>query len=108
MEREHVKITACYIVKNEEKNLPISIASVQRAVDEIVVVDTGSTNQTKAVAQKFGAQLYDYKWQDDFAAARNFALAQLKGDWVIFLDADEYFSADTAGNLRRLRGVEDL
>ena len=102
MEREHVKITACYIVKNEEKNLPISIASVQRAVDEIVVVDTGSTDQTKAVAQKFGAQLYDYKWQDDFAAARNFALEQLSSDWVIFLDADEYFREDTAGNLRRL------
>lgn len=102
MERKHAHITACYIVKDEEKKLAVSLASVQQAVDEIVVVDTGSTDQTKAVAQKFGAKIYDYKWQDDFAAARNFALAQLKGDWVIFLDADEYFSADTAGNLRRL------
>ncbi|SDP29037.1 glycosyltransferase [Selenomonas ruminantium] len=102
MEERNVKISVCYIVRNEEQTLPLSLKSVQQAADEIVVVDTGSTDRTKKVALEFGAQIYDYVWQDDFAAARNFALDKLNSDWVIFLDADECFSRKKAKILRSL------
>jgi len=97
-----MKIVGCYIVKNEAQPLLRSLNSLQGQVDEVVVVDTGSTDNTIAVAQKQGAKVYAYKWQNDFSAARNYALAQLKGDWVVFLDADEYFTAATMNNLRGL------
>lgn len=84
-------ISACYIVKNEEKNLARSLASLNRQYDELIVVDTGSTDNTVMVAKKYGAKVYKYRWCDDFAAARNFAIAKVSGDWIIFLDADEYF-----------------
>ena len=86
-----MKISACYIVKNEEKNLGKSLASLGDNVDELIVVDTGSTDKTKEIAQAYGADLYDFPWQDDFSLARNFALDKAKGNWVIFLDADENF-----------------
>ena len=97
-----MKISACYIVKNEEKNLRRSLESLKGQIDELVVVDTGSTDGTKQVAAEYGASLFDFAWQDDFAAARNFALEKVSGDYIVFLDADEYFSAETAGNLRRV------
>lgn len=86
-----MKLSACYMVKNEAHNLPQSLSSVCKAVDEIIVVDTGSTDQTKELAAAYGANVYDFFWQDDFSAPRNFALDQAIGDWIIFLDADEVF-----------------
>lgn len=97
-----MKISACYITKNEEDNLRRSIGSLQGQVDEIVVADTGSEDGTVAVAEAMGAQVYHYSWQDDFAAARNFALSKATGDWLILLDADEYFTEETSGNIRKL------
>ncbi len=96
------RITACYIVKNEAENLRKSLMSVHQEVDEIVVIDTGSIDETIAVAESFGARIFAYPWQDDFAAARNTALAKAKGEWIVFLDADEYFTAATAENIRRV------
>lgn len=69
-------------------------------MDEIIVVDTGSTDRTKVVAQSYGAKVYDFAWIGDFSAARNEALKYATGDWIIFLDADEYFTQETRGNLR--------
>lgn len=97
-----LKISACYIVKNEAKNLAKSIKSLKNQVNEIVVVDTGSTDNTIAVARKLGAKVYSFPWQDDFSQARNFALSKAKGDWLILLDADEYFTSKTAGNIRQV------
>ncbi len=97
-----LKISACYIVKNEAKNLAKSIKSLKSQVNEIVVVDTGSTDNTIAVARKLGAKVYSFPWQDDFSKARNFALSKAKGDWLVLLDADEYFTAKTAGNIRQV------
>lgn len=93
-------ISACYIVRNEAANLAESLKSIANHVDEIIVVDTGSTDETIAVAREFGAKVLTTKWQDDFSAARNIALAQAAGKWILFLDADEYFSPETAVNLR--------
>lgn len=97
-----LKISACYIVKNEAKNLAKSIKSLKNQVNEIVVVDTGSTDNTITVARKLGARVYSFPWQDDFGKARNFALSKAKGDWLVLLDADEYFTAKTAGNIRQV------
>lgn len=96
-----LKITACYIVKNEAENLTKSIKSLKNQVNEIVVVDTGSTDNTIVVARKLGAKVYSFPWQDDFSKARNFALSKAKGDWLVLLDADEYFTNKTAGNIRQ-------
>lgn len=97
-----MKIVGCYIVKNEAEALKRSLKGLKGQVDEIVVVDTGSTDDTIPVAKEAGAIIYTFTWRDDFALARNFALDKLAGDWVVFLDADEYFTEETAGNLRTL------
>lgn len=94
-------VSACVIVKNEARNLPYWIACMRRAADEMVVVDTGSTDNTVALAENAGARVFHYEWRSDFAAAKNFALEQAKGDWIFFLDADEYFSEETLQILRR-------
>lgn len=95
-----MKISACMIAKNEEKVIARCIESYRMAVDEIIVVDTGSTDRTVAIAKELGAKVFHFAWIDDFAAAKNYALSQAKGDWIIFLDADEYFAQGTGKNLR--------
>jgi len=82
-------LSLAMIVKNEEANLPRCLASVQGLVDEIVVVDTGSTDRTVAIAESFGAKLSSFTWIDDFSAARNESLRRCTGDWILVLDADE-------------------
>lgn len=82
-------LSIAMIVKNEEDHLPRCLASVQGLADEIVIVDTGSTDRTVEIAQQFGAKLGYFKWCDDFAAARNESLRLCTGDWVLILDADE-------------------
>ncbi len=86
-----IKISACYMVKNEEINLPRSLKSIKAAVDEIIVVDTGSIDKTVEIAEGFGAKIIKTTWQDDFSTPRNMAIDSASGDWIIFLDADEFF-----------------
>lgn len=81
--------TLSMIVKNEEKYLPGCLESVKDIVDEIVIVDTGSTDRTKEIALSFGAKVFDFSWKDDFSLARNEALKHSTGEWIIYLDADE-------------------
>ena len=95
-----MRISACYIVKNEEKTLPKSIESIKDSIDELIVVDTGSVDNTIAIAKSAGAQVWQVDWRDDFAWARNQALEHATGDWIIFLDADEYFSEETKDRIR--------
>lgn len=95
-----MKLSACLIVKNEEKHLTKCIRSFKQYVDEIIVVDTGSTDRSKELARELGARVYDFKWRNDFSAAKNFAKQKAKGDWILFLDADEYFIQETAKNLK--------
>jgi len=77
------------IVKNESENLARCLASVQGFVDEIIIVDTGSQDNTKEIALSFGSKVYDYEWNDDFASARNYANSYANGEWILFVDADE-------------------
>jgi len=105
-----VRISQCMIVKNEEKNIKRALSWGRDIMWEQIVVDTGSTDQTVEIAEKLGAQVYHYTWTDDFAAAKNFALEQAQGDWIAFLDADEYMTeADTkhlSDILNRLSGSQ--
>jgi glycosyltransferase involved in cell wall biosynthesis len=85
----HLCISATIIVRNEESFLPACLKSIEPIVDEIVVVDTGSTDGTRDIARQFGARLIDFAWIDDFAAARNVAIEHARCDWMLYIDADE-------------------
>jgi tetratricopeptide (TPR) repeat protein len=100
--RTKTSISLVMIVRNEEHTLPRCLASVKGIVDEIVVVDTGSTDRTREVATAHGAKLGEFTWCDDFAAARNHALSLATGAWVLHLDADEALSPDSGKLLRGL------
>lgn len=93
-------ISLCMIVKNEENYIEHCLASVKDSVDEIVIVDTGSTDRTIEICESFGAKIVRYDWIDDFSAARNYGIDQAKGDWILVLDADEYLDEMDAGRLR--------
>jgi len=94
------KLSLAMIVKNEARCLARCLSSVQAMADEIVVADTGSTDDTVKIAAQFGAKVAHFRWINDFAAARNFALEQITGDWVLVLDADEYASEALAREIR--------
>jgi glycosyltransferase involved in cell wall biosynthesis len=83
-----MKLSLAMIVKNEEEKLARCLNSVKDYVDEIVIVDTGSTDKTKEIAQSFGAKIYDFEWCKDFSKARNFSIEKTTGDYVLVLDAD--------------------
>lgn len=82
-----MRFSVSMIVKNEESCLSKCLESV-RGADELVVVDTGSTDRTKEIAASFGAKIYDFPWIDDFAAARNESLEHCTSDWIFIIDAD--------------------
>ena len=90
------------IVKDEEEMLPRSLAAARDAVDEIVVVDTGSSDATIEIARSFGAKVIEREWTGSFAAARNASFEAASGDWLLYLDADEVLAADAAPLLREL------
>ena len=92
--KDSISISLCMIVKDEAANLPSCLASVREVVDEMVVLDTGSTDATVAIAQSYGAQVYHFPWGHDFAQARNEALKYVHGAWVLVLDADEVLAPE--------------
>jgi glycosyltransferase involved in cell wall biosynthesis len=96
------RVSLCLIVKNEEANLANCLASAADLCDEVIVVDTGSTDRTRAIAADFGARVFDFAWGDDFAAARNESLSQARGEWIFWLDADESLDADNRARLQAL------
>lgn len=87
-----MKISLAMIVKNEEENLNSCLKSIHKIVDEIIMVDTGSTDNTKEIALKYTNKIYDFTWCDDFSKARNFAIEKCTGDWILILDSDEYLT----------------
>lgn len=96
------RVSLSMIVKNEERNLPTCLGSVADLVDDIVVVDTGSTDRTREIAASFGARVFDFGWVDSFAEARNASLHQVTGDWVLWLDGDDLVDDQNRQRLRTL------
>ena len=92
------------ITRDEEQFLERCLDSVQPIVDEIIVVDTGSVDRTREVADSFRARIYDFAWVDDFSAARNYSLSKASGDWILSLDADECISENDHGLFKNLVG----
>ena len=84
-----MELSLCMIVKDEAERLPACLDSVREAVDEIVILDTGSTDATKEIARRYTDRVYDYPWQDDFAAARNASMALARRPFILWLDADD-------------------
>jgi glycosyltransferase involved in cell wall biosynthesis len=99
---KRAKVSLTMIVRNEEQNLPRCLKSVRGLFDEIVVVDTGSTDRTKDIAAEFGARVFDFTWIDDFAVARNVALDHATGDYVLWLDADDVLDPPERDKLLKL------
>ncbi|MBP3040175.1 glycosyltransferase, partial [Bacillaceae bacterium Marseille-Q3522] len=83
------KVSLCMIVKNEERSLRHCLDSVKNKVNEIIIVDTGSTDATKEVAKEYNAIIKEYAWNDDFSAARNYSISFASNEYILIMDADE-------------------
>ncbi|HST56904.1 MAG TPA: glycosyltransferase [Solirubrobacteraceae bacterium] len=99
-----LRLSLCMIVRDEQEMLPRCLAAVADAVDEIVIVDTGSTDDTIEIARSFGAHVIEREWTGSFADARNVSFDAASGDWLMYLDADEVLVREDAQLLRSLTG----
>ncbi|MGC8493862.1 MAG: glycosyltransferase [Syntrophobacteraceae bacterium] len=96
-------LSVCMIVKNESANIADALACFTPFADELIVVDTGSSDNTKEIAARFTPRVYDFEWIDDFAAARNFALSKASGSYHLWVDADDRFDEE---NQRRIESLK--
>lgn len=99
MKNSQVRLSQCMIVKNEENNIRRALSWAKEIAFEQIVVDTGSTDRTVEIAEEMGAKVFHFSWKDDFAAAKNYAIEQAHGNWIAFLDADEFFCKEDAKQL---------
>ena len=100
-----ITISLCMIVKNEEPVLARCLDSVASMMDEIIIVDTGSTDRTKEIAAQYTNRIYDFTWCDDFSAARNYAFSLATMDYIYCPDADEYLDLENQRRFLRLKGA---
>lgn len=96
-----ISISLCMIVKNEASSLKRCLLSLKDIVDEIIIIDTGSTDNTKEIAHEFTTQIYDFRWNDDFSEARNFSFSFATKDYIYCADADEVL--DEANKIKFLQ-----
>lgn len=97
-------ISVCIITKNEQENIERCLKSLMPYEMEIIVVDTGSTDNTKDIVQRYTDKVFDFEWCDDFAAAKNFAISKTSNDYIIMLDSDEYIDKFEESELIRTIG----
>jgi glycosyltransferase involved in cell wall biosynthesis len=102
-------VSLCMIVKNEEDNLGRCLTSIKDIVDEMIIVDTGSTDETVAIAESFGAKVYHFPWTNSFSEARNESLKHATKEWILIMDADDEFCKEDKERLQQLiqNGSED-
>lgn len=98
-----ISLSLCMIVKNEADVLPRILSPMTNIADHILIADTGSVDQTKEIACKYGAQVFDFPWCEDFSAARNFLLEKVRTDYWMWLDADDLI---TPANLTLLSSLK--
>ncbi|NUO07157.1 MAG: glycosyltransferase [Candidatus Brocadia sp.] len=103
-----IQLSACLIVKNEADLLPRCLESIRAFVDEIIVVDTGSTDNTVEMARNYGAQVHFFSWIEDFSAARNKSLSYVRGEWILYIDADEAIDTVNAAKIRQIINRKDI
>ncbi|MER2121316.1 MAG: glycosyltransferase family 2 protein [Solibacillus sp.] len=100
-----ISISLCMIVKNEEPVIARCLDSIKDLVDEINIVDTGSTDNTKKIVEQYTNRIFDFKWIDDFAAARNFSFQQATKDYILWLDADDLLTVEEHENFKSLKNT---
>ncbi|MGL5675380.1 MAG: tetratricopeptide repeat-containing glycosyltransferase family 2 protein [Cellulosilyticaceae bacterium] len=100
-----ITISLCMIVKNEEDVLGNCLESVKDVVDEINIVDTGATDKTREIASQYTDRIFDFKWIDDFAAARNYSFEHATKDYILWLDADDVMLEEDVAKLRELKNT---
>lgn len=103
-----ITISLCMIVKNEEDVLARCLNSVKKAVDEMIIVDTGSTDRTKEIAASLGAKVFDFEWINHFAAARNYSFKQATSEYILWLDADDVLLPEDLERLLELKQRKDF
>lgn len=96
-----MRLSVCLLTRNQEDQIGAALRSVAGVAHECIVIDTGSTDRTAAVAAEFGAKVIPFPWEDDFAAGRNFAVENATGDWLLWLNADEELAAESQALLRQ-------
>src|SRR5262245_60465857 len=96
------KFSLCMIVRDSARTLPACLASARPWVDDIVVVDTGSLDDTREIARSFGARVFEFPWIDDVAAARNESLKHGQGEWLFWMDSDDTIDGTNGKHLRAL------
>ncbi|MBW6409250.1 glycosyltransferase family 2 protein [Clostridium weizhouense] len=99
---KNITLSLCMIVKDEAKTLERCLSSVKSFIDEIIIVDTGSKDSTKDIAKKFNAKIYDFKWVNDFALARNFSFSKATSEYILWLDGDDFIDD------KNIKNIEDL
>ena len=97
---ESNRLTCCLITKNEEPNIGKCLKSLREVAGQVIVLDTGSEDDTKKIATSYGAEVYEHEWKDDFSEAKNKCLEYARGDWVLFLDADEELASGAGETLK--------
>lgn len=101
------KLSVCLVVKNEARYLAGCLESIKNAADEIIVVDTGSTDHTVDIARRYTDKVFFFEWCDDFSKARNFSLDQATGNWILILDGDEELAPDSIQTLKKKMAQKD-
>ena len=89
IEADRPRISLCMIVRDNARTLPACLESIRPWVDEMVIVDTGSVDETPRIVEAFGGRLFHFPWCDDFSAARNESLRHARGDWLFWMDSDD-------------------
>ncbi|HSR13026.1 MAG TPA: glycosyltransferase family 2 protein, partial [Thermodesulfobacteriota bacterium] len=102
------KLSLCMIVRDESRHIRDCIESVKMVVDEIVVVDTGSGDDTREIATELGAKVFNFPWSDDFSAARNESIRRATGDYILWLDADDRMDPQEVRKLGLLKAKLDV
>ncbi|MGL4911874.1 MAG: glycosyltransferase family 2 protein, partial [Romboutsia sp.] len=98
-----ITISLCMIVKDEEDVIERCLNSIHEVVDEIVIIDTGSKDNTIELVKKYTKKIYYFKWIDDFSKARDFSFSKATKDYILWLDADEFFNEDNRNKLLELK-----
>ncbi len=100
-----VEISLCMIVKNEEENLSVCLDCLKDICEEIIIVDTGSTDSTKSIAKEYTDKIYDFTWMGDFSEARNFAFSKATKEYIYSADADEFIDEENIEKFKALKEV---